>query len=285
MQHVATPLWSEVWECNSHSQKWENGVLRDSRKFRRQFEGSNRSPWCVFYINEKVLKLRWPKWPRMGHLDIYSLSYGQKKGRESNCQFDSRPLKVGNRPLPDVASRSVTRSWKDLDESYNFGSNLVPIRLQGKELWTSKVPGLQPGIVSGFQLGSPTIKPFKDLPPLLCPWWGKDYIRWCHLGCLWKMQNYCPKGANPRFSTAFFSIFSSTCRHCSINGCTLVDVVIVNPTWIDLVSRTTFCCGVATIVAIQVSEGRPLSWLLPNGHVYSSCHRSFWVFKERIIWM
>ncbi len=23
-------------------------------------------------------------------------SYGQKKGQESNCQFDSRPLKVGN---------------------------------------------------------------------------------------------------------------------------------------------------------------------------------------------
>jgi hypothetical protein len=41
--------------------------------------------WCVFYINGKVLKCRCPKWPRMDHLDIYSLSYGQKKGRESNC--------------------------------------------------------------------------------------------------------------------------------------------------------------------------------------------------------
>ncbi len=128
----------------------------------------------------------------------------------------------------------------------------------------------------------PTIKPFKDLPPLLCPWRGKDYIRWCHFGCLWKMQNYCPKGANPHFSTAFSSIFSSTCQHCSIDGCTLVDVVIVNPTWIDLVSRTTFCCGVAAIVATQVSEGRPLSWLLPNGHVYSSCHRSFCVSSPTI---
>jgi len=38
---IATPLWGSVWECNSHSQKWENGVLRNSRKLRRRFEGSN----------------------------------------------------------------------------------------------------------------------------------------------------------------------------------------------------------------------------------------------------
>jgi hypothetical protein len=30
-----------------------------------------------------------PKWPRIGHLDIDNQSYGQKKGRESNWQFDS----------------------------------------------------------------------------------------------------------------------------------------------------------------------------------------------------
>jgi len=97
------------------------------------------SPWCVLYINGKVLKRRCPKCPRMG---ICSPSYGQKKGRESNWQFDSRPLKVKNRPLPDVASRSATRRWKALDESYNFGSDLVPIWVWGEELWASKVPGL-----------------------------------------------------------------------------------------------------------------------------------------------
>jgi hypothetical protein len=44
--------------------------------------------------------------------------------------------------------------WKALDEKYNFGSKLVPIRGRGEEIWPSKVPGLQPGIVSGLQLGS-----------------------------------------------------------------------------------------------------------------------------------
>jgi len=83
--------------------------------------------WRVLYINEKLLKRRCPKWPRIGHLDICSPSYGQKKGRESNCQFDSRPLKVRNRPLLNVASRSATWRWKALDESYNFGLDLVSI--------------------------------------------------------------------------------------------------------------------------------------------------------------
>ncbi len=44
------------------------------------------------------MKCKCLKWARIAHLDIYSISYGQKKGRESNWQFDSRPLKVGNRP-------------------------------------------------------------------------------------------------------------------------------------------------------------------------------------------
>ncbi len=65
-------------------------------------KGQNTSPWGVLGVIEKVLKCRCPKWPRIGHLDICSPSYGQKKGRESNWQFDSRPLKVGNRTLPDI---------------------------------------------------------------------------------------------------------------------------------------------------------------------------------------
>jgi hypothetical protein len=93
----------------------------------------------------KVLKRRYKKWPRIGHLNICSPSYGQKKGRESNCQFDSRPLKVGNRPLPDLRIESAIRRWKDLGEGYKFGLDLVTIRLCSRELWAPKVPGLQLG--------------------------------------------------------------------------------------------------------------------------------------------
>jgi hypothetical protein len=95
--------------------------------------------WCALYVIEKILKCRCPKWPRMNHLDVCSPSYGQKKGRESNCQFDSRPLKVRNRPFPDVAWRSVTWRWKALKESYNFGLNLTPIGGHSWEIWAPKV--------------------------------------------------------------------------------------------------------------------------------------------------
>jgi len=107
--------------------------------------GQNTLNWGVLGVIGKVLKRRYRKWTRIGHLDICSPSYGQKKGRESNWQFDSRPLKVGNRPLPDLRIKISTRRWKDLDEGYNFGSHLVAIRLCSRELWVPKVPGLQPG--------------------------------------------------------------------------------------------------------------------------------------------
>jgi hypothetical protein len=108
-------------------------------------KAKNTSHWGVLGVIGKVLKRRYRKWPRIGHLNICSPSYGQKKGRESNWQFDSRPLKVGNRPLPDLRIESVIRRWKDLDEGYKFSSDLVAIRLRSRELWALKVLGLHPG--------------------------------------------------------------------------------------------------------------------------------------------
>jgi hypothetical protein len=64
----------------------------------------------------------------MGHLDICSTSYVQKKGRESNWQFDSKPLKVGNPdPTPvcvggvrhtvEKLSRRATSFYQTLSQS------------------------------------------------------------------------------------------------------------------------------------------------------------------------
>jgi hypothetical protein len=105
----------------------------------------NTSHWGVLGVIGKVLKRRYRKCPRLGHLDICRPNYGQKKGRESNWQFDSRPLKVGNRPLPEVRIGSAIRRWKDLDEGYKFGLDLVTIRACSRELWAPKVPGLHLG--------------------------------------------------------------------------------------------------------------------------------------------
>ncbi len=115
--------------------------------------------WGVFGVIRKVLKRRYRKWPRIGNSDICSSSYGQKKGQESNWQFDSRPLKVRNRPFPDVTLKSATRRWKTLDKNYNFNSRFVSIQVWGKELWPFKVLGVQSGqfqdSISGLHFGSP----------------------------------------------------------------------------------------------------------------------------------
>jgi hypothetical protein len=119
-------------------------------------KGKNTSPWCVLYTVEKVLKCRCPKWPRMSHLDIYSPSYGQKKGWESNCQ-------VKNRPDSDVCRKSATWRWKALRESYKIASDLIPIGGLSKKLLMPKVPGVQLGTVSGLLLGSPGKKCHSDV--------------------------------------------------------------------------------------------------------------------------
>jgi hypothetical protein len=145
---VATPLWAK---CEGEAQTPKSGNLESfgtSKNSELELKGQNTSHWGFLGVIGKVLKCRCLNWPRVGHLDICSPSYGRKKGRESNWQFDSRPLKVENRPLPDVCSGSATQRCKALKESYKFGSNLVPIRAQGEKLWFPKVPGVQTETVS-----------------------------------------------------------------------------------------------------------------------------------------
>jgi hypothetical protein len=142
---VATPLWPSVG-VNPNTPKV--GDLESSRTpecLGFDSKAQNTSHSSVLGVIGKVLKRRYRKWPRIGHLNICCPSYGQKKGRESNWQFDSRPLKVGNRPLPDLWTESATWRWKYLNEGYKFGLDLVAIRLDSRELWAPKVPGLHPG--------------------------------------------------------------------------------------------------------------------------------------------
>ncbi len=148
------PTLREVWSHHSHSRKWDLGVLQDSRKLRTRLQGSKHLALRCFLYHWKVSKCRCLKWPFMSHLDICSTSYGCKKGRESNWQFDSRPLKVRNWPDPGVCRWSATHCWKALKESYKFFSNIVPIGGRGEKFWTPKVLGVQTGTVSGLQFGS-----------------------------------------------------------------------------------------------------------------------------------
>ncbi len=139
---LSQPYFGQVWGWSPTLGKSENLESSGTPECSElDSKAQNTLHWGVLGVIGKVLKPRYRKWPRIGHLNICSPSYGQKKGRESNWQFDSRPLKVGNRPLPDLRIESAIRRWKDLDEGYKFDSDLVAIRLCSRELWAPKVPG------------------------------------------------------------------------------------------------------------------------------------------------
>jgi len=145
--NLSHPYFGQVWggwspTLEKVSDLESSGTLECSEL---DSEGQNTLHWGVLGVIGKVLKRRYRKWPRIGNSDICSPSYGQKKGWESNCQFDFRPLKVENRPLLDVRFECATWRWKDLDEGYNFGLDLVTIQLCSWELWRFKVPRVPPG--------------------------------------------------------------------------------------------------------------------------------------------
>jgi hypothetical protein len=160
--NVATLLWEEC-EDETHTPKmgtWESIGTPETLQF--DCRGQNTLHCGVLYIIGKLSKFGCRKWVCMSHLDICSISYGKKKGRESNLQFDSRPLKVGNRPDPGVCRWNVTHRWKALNKSYKCALDLTPIGGLSKELWLCKVPKVQTGTVSGLLLGSLGIKSHLD---------------------------------------------------------------------------------------------------------------------------
>jgi len=143
---MSQPHFGQMWGWSLTLGKvggWESSGTLECSELNRKAQ--NTSHWGVFGVIGKVLKLKYRKCPRIGDSHICSSSYGQKKGRESNWQFDSRPLKVRNRPLPDVRFDRATWRWKDLDKGYNFGSDVVAIQLYSRELWRFKVSGVPPG--------------------------------------------------------------------------------------------------------------------------------------------
>jgi hypothetical protein len=161
---VSQPYFGQVWGWSptlGKSEDLESYGTPECLEF--DSKAQNTSHWGVLGVIEKVLKRRYWKWPRIGHLDICSPSYGQKKGWESNWQFDSRPLKVGNLPLLDLRIESAIRRWKDLDEGYKFGLDLVAIKLCNRELWAPKVPGLHPGQFRDSNPGVPRVPGKSDI--------------------------------------------------------------------------------------------------------------------------
>jgi hypothetical protein len=99
-------------QVNSNVGSWSPKWTPESSE--RNCKGQNSFPCRVLYIIRNILKHTCLKWACIAHLDIWNTSYGQKKGWESNWQFDSWPLKVGNRPDFLACRQRATYRWKAL---------------------------------------------------------------------------------------------------------------------------------------------------------------------------
>jgi hypothetical protein len=134
----------------------------------------------ILYIIGKLLELRCLKWAHIAHLDIWNTSYGQKKGRESNCQFDSRPEKVGNRPNLLGCRRRATYRWKALNKRYNFALAAPQSEVCSQSYWA---PKSQESQLARFH-SSPfrclslglTFESFKELGVRQDPWLLKLHV-------------------------------------------------------------------------------------------------------------
>jgi len=116
-----------------------------------------------FYTIGNLLKRRCLKWASITHLDIWNTSYGQKNGRESNWQFDPRPLKVGNQPDFLAFRWRATYHWKALNKGNNFVLELISIRGMHIKLWGPKVAEVPNLTISGFSFGSLETKSHLDV--------------------------------------------------------------------------------------------------------------------------
>jgi hypothetical protein len=141
---LSQPYFEKVWGWNSHS--WNGDLTSKTSEF--NCRGQNTLHWDVLYIIEKLSKCRCRKWAHMSHLDICSTSYGKKKRRESNWQFDSQPLKVENWPNLNGCRWSATHRWKAFKESYKLALDLIQSEVWAKnhdlaKSWESKLGQFQ----------------------------------------------------------------------------------------------------------------------------------------------
>ncbi len=183
---LTLPSELPLWELES---QWTSEFLESNHR------GQNPSDWKVSYIIENLLKLKCLKSVRTTHLDTSNRSYGQKKGRESNWQFDSRPLKVNNYSNFLVFRWHATYCWKALNEGYNFPLDFILIVGFHTKIWASKIPKVSTLEILTLPLGSPKIK------------WHLG------IGLMAKHKVYC-KGQGGGFTQVWVVVsFVSSCLH------------------------------------------------------------------------
>jgi hypothetical protein len=141
---VATVLWPSVGVKPNTSKVGDLESSGTPECLELNSKAQNNLHWNVLGVIEKALKLRYRKWPRIGHSDICSPSYGQTKGRESNWQVW----------LPTTKSRESTSSRHP---NWECDTALERSR-RGIQLWfrPRRDRTMQSGVMSSQSPGTPT---------------------------------------------------------------------------------------------------------------------------------
>jgi len=177
---LTLPRQLPLWKMES---RWISKTLKSN------FRGQNSMACGILYIIGKLLELKCLKWVRIAHLDIWNTSYGQKKGRESNYQFDSRPEKSQESTwftwLQRACDILLESSWRELQLCFRphlfrnpKSQKFQPAQFQDSQ---SGVPGekshLDVGFVASHRVyykgeggGFPQVQAVMNLVCPCCSW-------------------------------------------------------------------------------------------------------------------
>jgi len=100
------------------------------------------------YTIRKVLERTCLKCPHIVHLYLICMSYDQKKGHESNWEFDSRSQILRNKGSNEVRLGRVIHHWKNIFEGYKIlplysKKNLIWKRYERPKFWDNKSPNFE----------------------------------------------------------------------------------------------------------------------------------------------
>jgi len=142
-----------VFRCETHFHKWGKvqGMKPNDSQVHSHF-GSCKclKPWLERQTNtklgpqntiRKVLKRRCLRCPHIVHLNLIFMNYDQKKKRESNWKFDSRPQIPWKKRSNEVRLGQTIQHWKDIFKGYTISPSNFQNKFDLKNIWTSKILG------------------------------------------------------------------------------------------------------------------------------------------------
>jgi hypothetical protein len=117
-------------------------------------------------LHDSFGHLKHKLWPKEGSGIKLAIWLPTTKSRESNWQFDFRPLKVGNRPNFLLFRWRARYCWKVINKGYNFALYLISITGLHRKLCTPKVVRIPTLGILGLPLGNPGTKCHLDASPM-----------------------------------------------------------------------------------------------------------------------